>query len=332
MMKKIIQQVLKVLAWIVGVLIGLLIILGIINSIMTYAESKSVNSAYGQFVEINGGKVHVSVQGTGKKVVVLLPGLGVAAPGIDFKPLVNELKKDYTVVVYEGFGYGPSDDTAKPRTTDNIVAEIHQTLAKLGYQKYSLIAHSISGVYALKYTLTYNNEVEAVVGIDSSVPDQNKLMPENLQKQLPNMSVLTGLFRFAGWAGIIRAYVTIAPNATTAYDRSGYELTGHEKDIINKLTIRNLASNAVLDEMVRSDNDSGGLTANTKYPSETPVKFFLSDQSLDLFPAWKDIHIAQLANPTNTSVVMLNGDHFLYHTQAATIANGLRSLVIPATD
>lgn len=330
MMKKIIQKVLKVLGWIFGIIIGLLILLGIINAIMINLEQESVRSAYGQFVEIDGGKVHVDIQGIGKKVVVLLPGLGVAAPGIDFKPLVNDLKTDYTVVVYEGFGYGPSDDTTKPRTTDNIVSEIHQTLTKLGYTKYSLIAHSISGVYALKYTLTYKDEVEAVVGIDSSVPDQNKLMPENLQKQLPNMPLLTSIFRIAGWAGIIRAYVAIDPNATTAFERSGYELTDHEKDTINKLTIRNLASNAVLDEMVRSDNDSGGLTQKSQYPSETPVKFFLSEQGLAMFPAWKDIHIAQLTNPSDSSVVVLNGDHFLYHTQTSTIANGLRSLVTHA--
>ena len=58
-MKKIIQKVLNVLGWIFGIIIGLLILLGIINAIMINLEQESVRSAYGQFVEIDGGKVHV---------------------------------------------------------------------------------------------------------------------------------------------------------------------------------------------------------------------------------------------------------------------------------
>lgn len=327
--KKIIKRMLKVAAWVLGILLALLVVSGIVNAIATSFDIKSLRSAYGRSVLIDGGNVHVDVQGTGKKVVVLLPGLGVSAPMLDFKPLINNLKDDYTVVTYEGFGYGPSDDTTKPRTTDNIVSEIHQTLSKLGYSEYSIIAHSVSGIYALKYCRTYPNEVEAIVGIDSSVPRQTDYMPDELKKQQPDVKLITSLIRFGGLLGFVRAYVTIDPGSTTAFEKNGYSYTDQEKDLINKLTIRNFSSNAVLDETNRSDNQDDGLLSTTQFPEQIPVKLFLAQQSVDMFPKWKDIHTGQISLPNDTSVVILKGDHFLYHTQAEAIANSLRTMIAP---
>ena len=328
-MKHVVKKVLKIVGWILGILFLLLIISGIVNAIMLNHESKSLRGAYGKSVPIDGGNVHVDIQGNGKKVVVLLPGLGVAAPALDFKPLINNLKRDYTVVTYEGFGYGLSDDTTKPRTADNIVSEIHQTLAKLGYTKYSIVAHSVSGVYALKYSLKYTNEVEAVVGIDSTVPDQWDYIPEALKSQQPDIRLLTKLVRICGFFGIIRDYVSMDSNLTTTFDKTGYSFTSREKNLINKLTIRNFASDAVLDENNRTNDHIENLTATSKYPSGLPVKIFLARDTIEENPSWEPLHVGQIEKPSAISVVVLEGDHFLYHTQSTTIADGLRSLVAP---
>ncbi len=318
-------KIIKVLLWIFGGLATILLILALINIVLSGVEYNGIKDSYGQYVQIDGGRVHVDIQGNAKKVVVLLPGLGVPAPALEFKQLVDNLKKDFTVVVYEGFGYGLSDDTTKPRSTDNIVSEIHQTISKLGYKKYSIIAHSVSGLYALKYSLTHTNEVEAVVGIDTSVPEQLKSMPSDLQKQQAASSITTGLLRFAGGAGLIRAYLAINPNAIS--EMTGRTYTDEERLLANKLMNRNFTSSAVLDETVRSDSDSGGLSATSKFPSDIPVRFYLSNQSQELFPKWKEIHIAQLPRPNESFVTVLGGSHFLYNTHANTIADGFRSLL-----
>ncbi|MEG8036613.1 alpha/beta hydrolase [Sphingomonas sp. LR61] len=86
---------------------------------------------------------------------------------IDFAPLVDRLQDTHRVVVVEPLGYGLSDGTDRPRTSANIVDEVHQALSTLGIDRYVLAGHSVAGIYALEYTNTYPDEVQAFVGIDS---------------------------------------------------------------------------------------------------------------------------------------------------------------------
>lgn len=53
--------------------------------------------------------------------IVLLPGLGTAAPILDFMPLATELSKTNRVVIVKPFGYGWSDITNDERTLQKFV-------------------------------------------------------------------------------------------------------------------------------------------------------------------------------------------------------------------
>ena len=44
---------------------------------------------------------------------------------------------------------------------------MHQALSTLGIDRYVLAGHSVAGIYALEYTNTYPDEVQAFVGIVS---------------------------------------------------------------------------------------------------------------------------------------------------------------------
>src|SRR5690625_7726321 len=88
----------------------------------------------GELVEVNGKNMHVSTKGEGDNTIVLMSGLGTAAPTLDFEPLLNELAKNNKVVVVELFGYGWSDITSKERTVENIVKEMRIVLKKSNIQ------------------------------------------------------------------------------------------------------------------------------------------------------------------------------------------------------
>ena len=140
-----------------------------INLILSRQE-KSRFVPYGQRVSVDCGSMNVWRNGHAGPTMVLLSGLGTAAPALDFAPLIRQLGA-YNVVVVEGFGYGYSDMSARPRTVQNITAEVHDTLAKLGAPKpYILVGHSIAGFYTLAYAHRYPQEVSAVVGIDPTMP------------------------------------------------------------------------------------------------------------------------------------------------------------------
>ena len=85
-------------------ILGICIIWVVTNQVITAVEKKKY-PPIGQLVEVNGRDIHVYTKGKGENTIVLLTGLGTAAPALDFEPLVNELSKDHKVVVVEPFGY-----------------------------------------------------------------------------------------------------------------------------------------------------------------------------------------------------------------------------------
>ena len=50
---------------------------------------------------------------------------------------------------------------------------MHTALQQLGADRYTLMGHSIAGIYALQYSTVFAEELIAFVGIDSSVPGQS---------------------------------------------------------------------------------------------------------------------------------------------------------------
>lgn len=51
----------------------------------------------------------VSIDGSGKEILVIFPCYGSPSPILEIKALVSFLSKKYTVVTVEGFGNGQSE-------------------------------------------------------------------------------------------------------------------------------------------------------------------------------------------------------------------------------
>lgn len=111
----------RILRNMIVAMLGICIIWVVTNQVMTAVEKKKYTPV-GQLVEVDGRDIHVYIKGRGENTIVLLSGLGTAAPALDFEPLVNELSKNNKVVVLEPFGYGWSDITNKKRAAENIVS------------------------------------------------------------------------------------------------------------------------------------------------------------------------------------------------------------------
>lgn len=146
--------------------------------------------------------MHVYTKGDGENTIVLLSGLGTAAPVLDFEPLVNELAKNHKVVVVESFGYGWSNVTNKERTVENIVEGIRTALKSNIEGPYILMPHSISGIYSMYYANAYPDEVKAVIGIDFTLPQ----VLEYFGESAPTMSEYMK-YVFTNWNCTIGIYI-----------------------------------------------------------------------------------------------------------------------------
>jgi pimeloyl-ACP methyl ester carboxylesterase len=293
----------------VAALAGALATTATVNAVATRDEAGRIEP-YGQRVPVGGRELNVVVSGDHGQTIVLLPGLGTAAPGLDFAPLIDELDDTYRVVAVEPFGTGLSDQTDVPRTAENIAAEVHEALQQLGIERYVLAGHSISGVYALSYVEDYRDEVVAFVGIDSSVPGQ-----PGADEPIATDAVV--LLRDLGISRLLRGL------AADPYDVEAYDDTTREQ--IRMLEARNTAAPTMIDEMGRVTDNFAEATGCT-FPSDLPVLLFVVVDDSDV-EGWVELHEAQAASVSRGVVVRMAGEHYLHRTLSAELADGIRAFL-----
>ncbi|HCM89252.1 MULTISPECIES: alpha/beta hydrolase [Vagococcus] len=273
------------------------------NKIKLHNEKDKIET-YGESVEVNGENMQVSISGKGNKTIVLLPGFMTASPVIDFKQLTDELEKTYEVVVIEPLGYGLSDDTKKERSVNTLTEEIHTVLEKKGIKKYTLMAHSISGVYSLDYIKKYPDEVEAFVGIDSSLPAQGK--GDDNQE---------GMISFLSHSGVFRL---LANTDETMLNLPN--VTPELKEQYKYLSFKNIGSKGTMNE-AKAMPENFKKTLDIKYPEELPIMYFLATESTEPDDNWLKIHQDMVKNSEQSDIKILEGSHYLHHTKAKEISD-----------
>ncbi len=273
-----------------------------VNAVATNSEASEI-TPYGQRVSVDGREMNVVVSGDHEQTIVLLPGLGTAAPGLDFAPLIDRLDDDYRVIAVEPFGTGLSDGTDVPRTSENISREVHEALQQLGADRYVLMGHSIAGIYALTYTSLFPDEVTAFVGIDNSVPDQ-----PGSDEPIPTdaMVLLNDL-------GITRALQAISPDP---YEGLPYD--EQTKQQMRMLATRNTTASTMVDEMQHASRNFAD-ASGARFPASLPVLLFVRENDTDVAD-WVSLHERQTASVDRGEAVVMTGDHYLHHTLSAQIA------------
>jgi pimeloyl-ACP methyl ester carboxylesterase len=131
--------------------------------------------------------LNLDCSGQGSPTVIFDTGLGVPAAGWKF--VQPEVAKFARVCSYDRAGYGWSTRGPMPRTSGEIVKELHALLAASGEKgPYVLVAHSFGGFNVRVYTKEYPADVAGLVLVDTSHEDQESRMPGSLQAFMKNQS------------------------------------------------------------------------------------------------------------------------------------------------
>lgn len=149
----------------------------------------------------------IDCRGQGSPTVILDSGLGV--PAIGWNPVQTEVAKFTRVCSYDRAGYGWSGATAAPRTSLEIVKELHALLEAANEKgPFILVGHSFGGYNVRVYNGQYPNEVAGMVLVDASHEDQNDRMSPAIQafmkksiEQLKRQQMLAPLLI---WFGVAR--------------------------------------------------------------------------------------------------------------------------------
>src|SRR5215510_10255104 len=133
-----------------------------------------MNTTYSDKISIGRRRLYAEWSGAGTPVIVL-DGGGTGAGCWDgaWGRIWNELAGLSTVCRYDRANSGRSDRAAKPRTCQDMVADLRLMLGAAGFQPpYLPAGHSFGGLVMQLYARRYPKEVAGLALIDSVHPDQ----------------------------------------------------------------------------------------------------------------------------------------------------------------
>ncbi len=312
MLKRIFIFILKTITWLVGLLALALLAIFLYHRFQIAQESKLIEKPIGQLVEVEGKKLNVYTAGKGKKTLVFLAGLGTNAPVLDFKALYSKLEDDYRIVVVERLGYGYSDDGNDDRSLDRQVEQTRKALkaAKIS-GPYVLVPHSIAGLETIHWANHYPEEVEAIIGLDMTMPHT---------EVADHMDLLFQTFQLGGMLGLARLPIFFDENSSPAI-KSG-ALNDQEKAIFKALFHRRSITQAVMNEV--KDRKKNVETINKEPVPQIPTLIFAAVQKGGEAPKLEEEFVAQNAQ---AKLVTLEGSHYIHDENPEEIAQQIKEFL-----
>ncbi len=327
--------------FLVAVLVTVLILLfttGIAHNLLKINE---VSGKYtGEYKNLynagNNRMMNIYTIGQGDKTLVILSGFGLQSPVIEYKSFARNLSSDCRVVIVEYLGYGYSLKAETNRTSENIVKEVRMALADAGiYGPYTLVPHSISNIYAIKYQELYPDEVSAIISIDGLMPNMSKEQAfiKEINSSKTNIQV-SSIAEFTGFARVL-SYVKPelfyidkmqADSNYTAEDIKEFRkrigigyLTGSMVKEINKLQENLMAEKEYV------------------YPNYLPVLEILTTESVEKYKEQKNQNIISkdyeeyannmLSNPVLQRVQVIEGNHMVPVTNPSSVAQMIKEFI-----
>jgi pimeloyl-ACP methyl ester carboxylesterase len=254
---------LRILAWLAGVLAVILLGLFLWQVVASARENQQYPMP-GKLYDVNGLQMHLYCTGDGSPTIILDSGLG--GPGFMWELVQNELSKTYRVCSYDRAGLGWSQVSKVPRTTQNIVLELHDLLQAASEKgPFILIGHSFGGFTVRVFTKQYPKEVKGIILVGAGHEDFDQRLPPGCKvlaqsnvsfARLAQPLTRMGIMRLAGSIGLLTPL-------------TGEMLNGVPADLQSKLMAKTfytpqywqtfVAEMTSLDESEAQVRDSGNL-------------------------------------------------------------------------
>ena len=137
-------------------------------------------------VDVGGRRLHINCRGQGNPVVVMDAGRGNSSA--TWNLVQPEVAKFARVCVYDRAGLGSSEPDVQPRTTQQMVADLHALLTKAEIKSpYIMVGHSWGGMNVRLYASQYPRDVVGMVLVDSAHEKQGNrlealMTPEQVKR------------------------------------------------------------------------------------------------------------------------------------------------------
>jgi pimeloyl-ACP methyl ester carboxylesterase len=161
----------------------------------------------GKLVTTGNSKTrHLVIRGTGDLTIVVDASLG----GVEGYLLINELAKIARVCIYDRAGYGWSESSKLPRTSQQIVNELHEllTIAQIS-PPYILVGDSFGSYNLRLYAHQFQDEVRGLVLTDGLHEDSMLALPWSVGILKAFFTASFGFVAIGATLGIVRGLGTL---------------------------------------------------------------------------------------------------------------------------
>jgi pimeloyl-ACP methyl ester carboxylesterase len=157
----------------------------------------------GKLVTTSDGRSrHLTIRGSGNLTIVVDASLG----GVEGYLLIDELAKIARVCIYDRAGYGWSKSSSAPRTSQQIVNELHDLLSIAQIQPPYLLVGDSFGSYNLRlYAHQFPNDVQGLVLTDGLHEAAMLALPMSVGILKAFFTLSFGFVAIGAALGIVRA-------------------------------------------------------------------------------------------------------------------------------
>lgn len=143
-------------------------------------------------IDVGGYRLAIACMGVGSPTVILEGGLGMWASR--WEPVQRAVAAFTRACRFDRAGLGRSDRSPRPRTSQQMVEELHLLLENARVDPpYVFVGFSLGGLNAQLYALRYPAEVAGLVLLDPLLAD----LPKRIAALLPRQLVEPWISRFA---------------------------------------------------------------------------------------------------------------------------------------
>lgn len=146
-----------------------------------------------KMVSVGPYQLYTHCYGTGDPVVVVEPGLGNITTA--WSSVTRLVREKTTICVYNRANLGESGKTSGPRSSGEIIEDLHNLVASLEITKpFILVGHSMGGFQGILYTARWPSDIAALILVEPSHPGQWTLQAQYVPTPSANeLSALTSL-------------------------------------------------------------------------------------------------------------------------------------------
>lgn len=307
------------------------------NMVISVQAATNVSSSASQYITVDSKEMHIVLYGEldqngvafsdpSKETLVMLPALAVPSPNIYFKPLAEALSSVYNVIVIEPFGYGLSNMTDSVRTVDNINRELYDALEILDIDTCTLLVHSVSGIYGLKFLYSYPEKVNAFIAIDNTVYD-DELSEALIMEQEYMLQAAEEFDEFRNTFSSTEEFETAIAADPVRYGAELPDVVGYtysESDIKEYYEAYANSNNQTIQNEILNMDENLESIKGVKFPSVLPVLTLISSENVQAMPAWKTAHQDQLDfNSGNHELHIVEGNHYIWYTNISGVVQSI---------